>query len=72
MTQTLTARELELTSLLVRGCNNADIAASMGLSERTVYGLVDCIKQKLCVENRAQLLRYIRDHGLGTNSPRSA
>jgi DNA-binding CsgD family transcriptional regulator len=61
---TLSQRELDAVSLLVRGSSNTEIAASMGISERTVYALIDSIKQKLGVSNRAELLRYVREHGL--------
>lgn len=60
----LTERELEVISLLVRGGSNAEIAAALGLSERTIYSLVDSIKQKLGLVTRAELLRYVREHGI--------
>jgi DNA-binding NarL/FixJ family response regulator len=60
----LTARELEVVSLLVRGTSNAEIAAELKISERTVYGHITSLKQKLEVNSRADLLRYVREHGL--------
>lgn len=61
----LTPRELEVVSLLVRGNSNAQIAAELGLSERTVYGVIDGIKRKLGVSTRAEMLRHVREHGVG-------
>ena len=60
----LTPRELEVISLLVRGNSNTQIAAELGLSERTVYCIVAAVKQKLGVSNRAGLLRYVREQGV--------
>ncbi len=60
----LTPRELEVISLLVRGNSNVQIAAALGLSERTVYGIVDAVKHKLGVSNRAELLRFVREQGV--------
>jgi DNA-binding CsgD family transcriptional regulator len=60
----LTPRELEVISLLVRGNSNAQIAADLGLSARTVYGMVDAVKRKLGVSTRAELLRHVREHGV--------
>ncbi len=61
----LTPRELEVVSLLVRGNSNPQIAAELGLSERTVYGVIDGIKRKLGVSTRAEMLRHVRAHGIG-------
>ncbi len=60
----LTPRELEVISLLVRGNSNAQIAAALELSERTVYGIVDAVKRKLGVSTRAGLLRFVREQGI--------
>jgi DNA-binding CsgD family transcriptional regulator len=60
----LTPRELDIISLLMRGSSTAEIAAGLELSERTVYSHIDSIKQKLEISSRAELLRYVREHGL--------
>ena len=60
----LTPRELELLSLLVRDKTNAEMAAELDLTERTVYGYIECIKQKLNLASRSDLLRYVRENGL--------
>jgi len=64
--ESLTNRELDVLSLLVRGCSNAKIAAELKISERTVYGHITSVKQKLDLNNRADLLRYIRENGLNS------
>jgi DNA-binding NarL/FixJ family response regulator len=63
-TNKLSTRELEILSMLVRGKSNAEIAAEFDLSERTVYDHITGLKQKLDVSSRADLLRYVREHGL--------
>jgi DNA-binding NarL/FixJ family response regulator len=50
----LTAREVEVLSLLVEGSRNADIAARLHLSERTVHHHVSAILKKLSVSSRGQ------------------
>jgi len=60
----LSARELDVLSLLVRGKTNAEMAAELGVSERTVYSHVESIKHKLDLSSRADLLRYVRENGL--------
>jgi DNA-binding CsgD family transcriptional regulator len=60
----LTERELEVISLLVRGISNSEIAAELGLSERTIYDHIRNIKDKLDLVSRSDLLRYVREHGL--------
>ena len=62
--EALSPRELDVLSLLVRGKTNAEMAAELGVSERTVYSHVESIKHKLDLSSRADLLRYVRENGL--------
>ncbi len=61
----LTARERELLELIARGRDNAQIAASLGLSEKTVRNHITHIFDKLQVETRAQAIVQARDAGFG-------
>ena len=61
----LTARERELVELLAQGRDNAQIAASLGLSEKTVRNHITSIFDKLEVENRPQAIVRAREAGFG-------
>ena len=61
----LTARERELAELIARGLDNAQVAARLALSEKTVRNHITSIFAKLQVESRAQLIVLARDAGLG-------
>jgi DNA-binding NarL/FixJ family response regulator len=50
----LTARELDVLALLVDGCSDADIAARLVLSDRTVSHHVSAVLRKLDVPSRAR------------------
>jgi DNA-binding CsgD family transcriptional regulator/pimeloyl-ACP methyl ester carboxylesterase len=52
----LTKREQELLALMTEGLDNAQIAARLALSEKTVRNHVTSIYAKLGVENRAQAI----------------
>jgi DNA-binding CsgD family transcriptional regulator len=62
--EVLSASELDLLSLLVRGKTNAEMAAALDVSERTVYSHIESIKHKLDLSSRADLLRFVRENGL--------
>ncbi len=47
----LTRRQRELLELLARGCDNAQIAANLGLSEKTVRNHITGIFDRLEVDN---------------------
>ena len=61
----LTARERELLDLMAQGRDNAQIAASLGLSEKTVRNHITHIFDKLAVENRAKAIVLAREAGFG-------
>ena len=57
----LTDRELEVLNLLDAGLRNADIAARLHLSEKTVGHHVSSILGKLGVSSRLEAVRRARD-----------
>ncbi len=61
----LTARETGVLELVAHGLDNAQIAARLGLSEKTVRNNVSALFDKLQVENRAQAIVQARDAGYG-------
>ncbi len=66
---TLSQRQLEILQLLAQARDNAQIAALLGLSEKTVRNQVSLIFDKLGVENRAQAIVLARDAGFGMAPP---
>jgi DNA-binding CsgD family transcriptional regulator len=60
----LTARELEVLELLGSGASNADIAARLFLSERTVHHHVAAILRKLGVDSRGRAVSEATRLGL--------
>jgi len=61
----LTPRELALLDLIATGRDNAQIAATLALREKTVRNHVTNIYAKLQVANRAQAVVMAREAGLG-------
>ena len=61
----LTAREHEVLDLIAAGRSNADLAATLVLSPKTVRNHVSNIFTKLQVADRAQAIVRARDAGLG-------
>lgn len=61
----LTPRERELVELLARGRDNLQIAAHLGLSEKTIRNKVSAVFDKLEVANRAQAIVRAREAGFG-------
>ena len=64
----LTPRERDLLALIATGRDNAQIAATLDLSEKTVRNHVTNIYAKLRVDNRAQAVVLAREAGLGVTS----
>ena len=66
----LTARESEVLELIAQGLDNAQIAARLELSEKTVRNNITHIFDKIQVENRSQAIVRARDAGLGARPPK--
>jgi HD-GYP domain-containing protein (c-di-GMP phosphodiesterase class II)/DNA-binding CsgD family transcriptional regulator len=67
----LTAREVEVLSLLARGHPNKQIALRLGVTPKTVANHVEHIYTKIAVSSRAAATLYASRHGLlGTFEPR--
>lgn len=62
----LSPRQRQVLELIARGRDNAQIAAALGLSEKTVRNQVSAIFDRLAVANRAQAIVRAREAGLGT------
>lgn len=62
----LTARERELLELLARGLDNLQIAAHLGVTEKTVRNKVSTVFDKLDVATRARAIVRAREAGFGT------
>jgi two-component system response regulator NreC len=60
----LTERELEILRLIALGHTNAEIGGQLYLSVRTVESHRSHIQQKVRRNSRAELVRYVLDHGL--------
>ncbi len=60
----LTARELEVLSLIAQGCSNAEIAAELYLSEATVKTHVAHILQKTTSRDRVQAVVFAYEAGI--------
>jgi predicted ATPase/DNA-binding CsgD family transcriptional regulator len=57
----LSARELTVAQLVARGFTDREIAARLGISERTAENHVQHIRAKLTVRSRAQIGRWIAE-----------
>ena len=68
----LSKREADVLELIAQGRDNAQIAASLDLSEKTVRNHITGIFAKLGVENRAQAIVLARDGGFGKLTARDS
>jgi DNA-binding NarL/FixJ family response regulator len=62
---TLSPRLLGLLDLMAQGRDNAQIAAVLGLAEKTVRNHITQLFDRLEVEGRAQAIVLARENGLG-------
>lgn len=67
----LSRRELEVLREVLRGQMNKQIAATLGISERTVKLHRTSIKAKLGVNSAARLATLARDAGISETSPQT-
>jgi len=65
---TLTSREAEILERIAQGLDNAQIAAHLDMSEKTVRNHITHIFDKLGVENRSQAIVLARQAGVGLQS----
>lgn len=63
----LSERERNVLECIARGLDNAEIAASLGLSEKTVRNHITRVFDKIGVQHRYQAIVRARDAGLGTS-----
>jgi two-component system, NarL family, response regulator DevR len=67
--QDLTEREVDVLRLLAEGKSNADIAASLVLSDKTVRNHISVILDKLHVTNRVEAATYAVEHDIRNYRP---
>ncbi|RZU65123.1 pimeloyl-ACP methyl ester carboxylesterase [Microterricola gilva] len=60
--RTLTARQLEVAALVSQGCTNREIAARLGIDERSAEGHVERIRLRLGFRSRAQIAAWYAAH----------
>ena len=65
----LTPRELDVLEHIARGLDNTQIAAHLGLSEKTVRNHITRVFDKVGVENRSKAIVLARNLGLGIERP---
>lgn len=65
----LTPRERNVLEGIARGLDNKEIAATLGLSEKTVRNHITHVFDKICVAHRYQAIVLARDAGLGVKHP---
>jgi DNA-binding CsgD family transcriptional regulator len=62
----LTAKEIQVTTLVWQGLTNKDIAGVLGTSEQVVKNYLRTAFDKLGVWTRLELAMYVAGHGGGT------
>ena len=61
---TLTGRESQVVTQIAQGATYREIAAQLGISEKTVATYRERASEKLGVRTRAELVRWALEHGL--------
>jgi DNA-binding NarL/FixJ family response regulator len=64
----LTDRETEILELIAQGCNNAEIAQRLCITQKTVSNHISNIFNKLQVSDRAQAIVKARQAGFGRDN----
>jgi DNA-binding CsgD family transcriptional regulator/sugar lactone lactonase YvrE len=59
----LSRREMEVARLVAEGLTNRDIAARLFISERTVDGHLEHVREKLAMNTRAQIATWVTRQG---------
>src|SRR5712692_610648 len=59
----LSRREMEIARLVAEGLTNRDIATRLFISERTVDGHLEHVREKLAVNSRAQIATWVTRQG---------
>jgi DNA-binding CsgD family transcriptional regulator len=62
----LTGRERDVLEAIAQGLDNNEIAAALGMSEKTVRNHITRVLDKIGVEHRYQAIVQAREAGLGT------
>jgi len=62
----LSRREMEVARLVAEGLTNRDIATRLFISERTVDGHLEHVREKLAVNSRAQIAAWVTRQGTST------
>ncbi|MFL6548290.1 MAG: response regulator transcription factor [Povalibacter sp.] len=68
----LTLRQLEVITMLGRGCSNKEIARALDVAERTVKAHVSAVFEALNVRNRTQAVLAAQRRGFLPSSPYAA
>jgi len=68
----LTLRQLEVITMLGRGCSNKEIARALDVAERTVKAHVSAVFEALNVRNRTQAVLAAQRRGFLPTSPYAA
>lgn len=63
-TEALSAREVEVLQLIVKGYTNRQISEALSISVRTVETHRSNVMDKLNLHSRVELVRYATEHGL--------
>lgn len=61
----LTSREVEVLSPLARRLSNEEIAADLGIAEKTIKTHASSILSKLSLESRVEAARFAKEQRLG-------